>query len=306
MFKPMKPPSGVLEDADLKWVRFPVIGSPKLDGFRISNQEGRVRSSTLAPIPNRQIQAAWGLAEFEGLDGEVVVGSPTEQGAIQRTSSIVTTAEANADAACWYIFDKYHPTLPYTERRKLLIQQLSKLRELKLGVVLVQTKVLNNLEELLAYEQECINAGYEGMMLNNPRASYKQGRSTITDQGLLRRKPFLDGEGVIIGFEQGESNQNPVTINALGRSKRSTAKSGIVKVDTLGTFVVRGLTVYPGVVFPVGAFGTLDERRDIWRNRDQYLGKILKFKFQRYGSKNSPRVPIGLGFRDPSDITLEK
>jgi hypothetical protein len=35
--------------------------------------------------------------------------------------------------------------------------------------------------------------------------------------------------------------------------------------------------------------------------RKVVVGRVLKFKYQKYGSKDSPRQPIALGFRDERD-----
>ena len=67
-FKPMKPPSGALADDELPRLRYPLYGSYKLDGIRASVQDGVLLSSTLKPIPNRELQTLWGRPEFNGLD----------------------------------------------------------------------------------------------------------------------------------------------------------------------------------------------------------------------------------------------
>jgi DNA ligase-1 len=47
------------------------------------------RSRTFKPIPNKEIQAALGRPEYNGLDGEIIVGDPTAEGCMQATTSFV-------------------------------------------------------------------------------------------------------------------------------------------------------------------------------------------------------------------------
>src|SRR4051812_20439337 len=77
------------KDGDLSKITYPVIVQPKLDGIRCFIVDGVARSRTFKPIPNAEIQAALGRSEFDGLDGEIVVGDPTAEGCMQTTSSFV-------------------------------------------------------------------------------------------------------------------------------------------------------------------------------------------------------------------------
>jgi len=66
------------ETPDLDTLPYPVYVTPKLDGIRVLFKDGVALSRTLKPIPNKSIQkwaAFWG-DELEGMDGELIVGSP--------------------------------------------------------------------------------------------------------------------------------------------------------------------------------------------------------------------------------------
>jgi DNA ligase-1 len=43
-------------------------------------------------------------------------------------------------------------------------------------------------------------------------------------------------------------------------------------------------------------------RLSIWENPEKYLGKLIKYKYQNFGIKVAPRLPVFLGFRDESDL----
>jgi hypothetical protein len=44
-------------------------------------------------------------------------------------------------------------------------------------------------------------------------------------------------------------------------------------------------------------------RREVWDNKEKYLGKYAKFKYFAVGMKDSYRFPIFLGWRDPADMS---
>ena len=307
LFKPMKPPQGVLEDRDLPKLLYPLEATIKLDGFRFSIQESQLLSSTLKLIPNKQLQAKFGHPMFNGLDGEIVDGDPTDGLAFNRTSSTVGSENGDASNCALYVFDKFHPTMGYLDRVAHAVATVmaapQEYQTEKPQISVLKPVTVKNLQEFLYFEKLCAEAGYEGAMYRQPEGCYKQGRSTLTEQGLLRRKPMVDGEATVIGFECEKENKNPEKRNELGLMKRSTCKANMVDKDTLGKFIVRGLTVFPGVEFKVGSFGTMEECRQMWQDRESLMGRILKFKYQMYGSKDKPRIPIALGFRNPEDMT---
>ena len=75
----MKPMLLPRETPDLDNLQYPVYVTPKLDGIRCLFKGGVALSRTLKPIPNKSIQA-WAKKHakiLEGMDGELIVGSPT-------------------------------------------------------------------------------------------------------------------------------------------------------------------------------------------------------------------------------------
>lgn len=71
-------------------------------------------------------------------------------------------------------------------------------------------------------------------------------------------------------------------------------------MGTLGSLLVKPFN--GGDLFYIGTgFSALD-RQAIWDNRESYIGKIVKFKYQKHGTKDRPRIPVFLSFRDPTDM----
>ena len=86
--------------------RFPLLGSPKLDGIRCLVVDGVVVGRSLKPIPNAYVQEQFGKPEFEGFDGELIVGSPVGDGCFQRTSSGVMSEDGTPDVS-YHVFDAW-------------------------------------------------------------------------------------------------------------------------------------------------------------------------------------------------------
>ena len=61
-------------DADIENIKYPVLCSDKLDGIRCIILNGVAYSRSLKPIRNKYVQDLFGREEFNGLDGELVVG----------------------------------------------------------------------------------------------------------------------------------------------------------------------------------------------------------------------------------------
>jgi DNA ligase-1 len=73
----------------------------------------------------------------------------------------------------------------------------------------------------------------------------------------------------------------------------------VFPVGTAGTLIVKDAD---GRSFGVGSGLNDQQRQEIWDNKDQYLGKLVKYKYFSHGVKDLPRHPVFQGFRDPDDM----
>ena len=118
LFKPMlaaKPDPAEL-DAVLAKLPLPALFSPKLDGIRATVQNGRLYSRSLKLIPNLEMQKLWGRKELNGLDGELVVGSPTAEDCFNRSTSVVMSRNKPADDTTFNVFDTLDSEEPFNIR----------------------------------------------------------------------------------------------------------------------------------------------------------------------------------------------
>jgi DNA ligase-1 len=300
----MKPPSGKLEDDQLHTLRFPLICTPKLDGFRATGQGGGLLSSTCKDFGNKMLAQLFTHPGLEGLDGELGDGCMTDGMAYNRISSSVGSEDGDVSNVKWYVIDKFMEGVKYAHRCEQAKAQIALLPEdMRSRVVWVEETWVYTLEAFLALEAKFVTEGYEGMMARQPAGLYKQGRSTPTDQWLVRRKPFVDAEAVILSSYEMMMNCNPEKKNELGLMKRATCKEFMKPKGTLGGWNVRCLNgKFAGVVFTIGGFGDDAQCQQMWNDREALVGKVIKFKFQLYGSKDKPRIPIALGFRPDFDV----
>lgn len=291
----MKPMLAVEAPKELK---FPLYASPKLDGVRCLVQAGRVLSRTLKPIPNLFVQSSLSFSFFNGLDGELVVGSPFDKDVYRRTNSGVMSQDGEPDFT-FYVFDYYtYPDIPYKRRLETLNEWSRDNKFVR--AVLLEQRLIENENDLLDYERKMLEIGYEGLILRNPNGIYKYGRSTAREGYLLKLKRFTDGEAKIVGFEELMHNGNEAEIDELGHTKRSSHQENLVAMGTLGALNVEDCAT--GVAFKIGTGYTAQHRKHIWQNRSNLIGSIVKYKHFEIGVKDAPRFPVWLGFRNSIDI----
>ena len=290
----IKPMLGV--NVELDKLTYPVYMSPKLDGIRVIIKDGKVLSRNGKPIPNLFIQSL--LKTYHGLDGELIVGHPTHPNVFQLTTSGVMSIEGTPNVRlyvfdCWYaeggIDARYNEVLKIIQNNPII------------DIEVVPQIIINSLEELYKFEEDCLAKGYEGVMLRYPNAPYKNGRSTVKEGALLKLKRFSDSEAIILSMEPLLRNHNEATKNALGYTERSSHIYNKVADDLLGALNVKD--VRTGVEFSIGSGFTEEQRRDFWNRRDELIGSIVKYKSFAIGVKDKPRFPVFCGLRHFNDIS---
>lgn len=282
---------------DLSELRFPLLCSPKIDGIRCCMIAGKAKSRSLKPIPNRYIQRTLnGLPPF---DGELAVGTN-----FQDCTSGIMTHEGRPDFT-YYVFDQI-PLLqntPFSSRIKWLeAWERDHPTQKETGHVKILPQVeVCNLRELNALLKLWLRKGYEGLVARTVDSPYKYGRPTWKEGYVVKFKPFEDAEAEIVGFVEEFENKNKKKKNELGLSHRSSHQANFKGKNTLGAFIVN--TKKWGR-FRVGTGDGLGKklRKRIWKGRGAYLGRIIKFRYQLHGTKNKPRIPVFLGFRDKRDL----
>ncbi len=318
VFKPMLFPNESVTPEDIK--RFPMIGSYKLDGIRCIFKDGEMLSRSLKPIPNKQLNERFQYMKSMSratsmiYDGEIYSEDLTFQqithfvmtkdlddpkthkkltaqlkkGTKEGTLKEWTELPWNLD---FYWFDTTSETLlnePYS-RRLPTIHIMPHTR-------CVAHKKLYKYEEVTKYFEEALAWGYEGIMLRCPDSQYKFGRYTVNSGDGYKFKPFRTFDAQVIGFVQG-TKVNPnaeVKTNELGRSVTSKKLGDRIPIESCSGLVVK----YKGMDITVTLAMTMEEKAEIWANRDNYLGRMIEYKGMLIGAKNVPRHPVFVRYRE--------
>lgn len=270
--KTMLAASEELKFEDLHKLSYPVWCSCKFDGIRGRCLGPAITSRTDKPIPNLLIRAT--LTSLRYLDGELVT-----PGDFNDVQSAVMSVGGNPDFT-YHVFDDLEfPGKPYSERYEILRNRVAKYDHPR--VKLAAQIVCNSPAEVIALYEEVValGEGYDGLIIRDPRAPYKSGRSTLRQGWMLKLKPWKDAEATIIGTEELLSNLDTST----------KMKDNMVPMDTLGAFIV----TWNGKVFNIGGGkGFTAERRQYWWNhRLDMIGKKVTFKYLNLSEDGIPRHP---------------
>lgn len=249
--------------------RFPVLATPKIDGFRVIKTGGRALTRSMRPVMNEYVRRWIETHLPDGVDGEVTVG-----GTFHSAQSELAKRDGTPDFRLW-LFD-YVPdgilARPYHLRAAMLAAEVTSSDRV---TVLPVTRIENQ-AQLDAYEARTLAEGFEGIMLRDPDGPYKCGRSTEEEGFLLKVKAFGDAEATVIGtFARSDAPQH------------------------LGGFVC----ISNGREFRVGYLHTVtgDSEAKAWRQRGSYVGRTLRYTYQPHGTHEAPRHPVFAGFREEWD-----
>lgn len=303
--KPML--AATIDHIDQLTGKYPLLGSPKLDGIRALIVDGKLYSRNMKLIPNRFVHKALPLRAMNGWDGELIVGKPEAADCFRATTSGVMSVEGEPNF-CFYAFDMvpmYGGNIQFLDRFMGLKRNVTALNNKY--VKLVPQVDLTGPFAVHDYEEKMLARGFEGVMLRSREGTYKHGRSTMKEGALMKLKQFADSEAVVLGVVEQMENTNEQTRDALGRSKRSSHKAGKVGKDTLGALRVKD--VVTGVEFDIGTGFDDIMRKQLWdahqadfnanlrKSQWSIIGCSIKYKYFPTGSKDKPRFPVFIGFR---------
>lgn len=306
------------EDAIEEKLRFPLGIQPKIDGVRGHNPYGTLMARSNKPFGNRFTQAFFSHPDYQYIDGEFAAERETHPDLCRITSSATRSFDGEP-FLLWHAFDFLHPdviTQPYQCRHLALelhvkaLQQQGRAMHLRV----VPMKIVNNLDELLFWEDVWLKMGYEGIIIRDLKGRHKQGRSTAKQMGLLRIKRFIDFEFIATHIIEGNHNANEAQENELGKTFRSTHQENMIPNGQVGTIVgnvikevhdpqTKQILLREGQQVNVSP-GEMDvpTRIHYFQNQHLIIGQINKAKFFPKGHKEKPRFPIWQSIRSPEDI----
>lgn len=314
----MKPQ--LAEDAILDKVKFPCIVQPKIDGCRALNLKGTLTGRSLDPFEGFGITKYFSQPEFVGLDGEMILGD--KPNSTERLCSLTTGAMGRFKGVTvmpdltWWVFDLVTPEtvgLDYLDRYQRLDVKVTNLNHPR--VRLVPMYKASDAETLAHYIAEFAAQGFEGTIIRNPDAVYKEGRATKKGQELWRVKPWGDFEILVTGVTEGQKNGNEAKTNTLGRTERSSAQAGMVPNGQVGSIqgtmladfhcpLTGKLLFAKGLAVTAGSGKmTVKEATHYFENPQELIGSIAKIKTMVHGTKLLPRFPTFESIRLQEDMS---
>lgn len=267
-------------------VKYPVRVEAKLDGLRVIavKESGVVtfytrNGTVLDTLPTLKSSLESISQDDIVFDGEVMGRDWND------SASVLMSSKKKKDDAdmLYHIFDvvpleswkTQKCDMTYRERLDLLVSSLenymddSKFR-------LVKNKDCENEKEIQDFYLECLEDGYEGVMLKSYDSAYQWKRS----KSILKLKPVTTHEGVIVGWYN---------------SKESTKRAG-----QFGGFNV---LLPNGVTTRVGGGYTDEIKRTVQsEGPDSYIGKIVECEAQLLTPDGCMRFPVFSRFREESDV----
>lgn len=307
--------AATVQPEQLGALAYPLHMQVKYDGIRAIAYEGKLVSRTIKPIRNRSLQNWFRVALelypwLEHIDGELIVGDPSDPQCYHKTNSGVMSGDGHPDFS-YYIFDSWRSDNDYIYRRQWLASKFdtdtgnsnsnSALKgEIGCRIKLASEWEVKSASDVQALYADLLSEGHEGAILRNSRGKYKFNRSTLHQQGMLKLKSFADSEAVVVDYGELMRNGNDATKDARGYTVRSSHQGNLVGSNMLGYLIVRS-EAFNGH-FKIGTGFDEATRIRLWSERETLKGRIVKFKYMPIGIKDLPRHPVFLGFRDPNDV----
>lgn len=257
-----------------KAVKYPGLCQPKLDGLRmiaiITDGKAQLWSRTQKPyntLPHiiQELESIYGSEKYLVLDGEGYCHDLAED--FSTLTSYIKRDEVHPKSQCieYHVYDVVGPG-----NWRARTAPLAKLKGAKY-LKAVETVTVNSMEEILAYQTQCIENRYEGCMFRNAEGLYENKRSA----NLLKVKTFMDEEFVIRDTEEG--------------CGKLMGKMGAFHCE---------LNDGSGRTFKATPAVTEEEKEAMWKNRVSFIGKKATVKYQNLTPDGVPRFPIWLRLRE--------
>lgn len=256
-------------------ILFPAYLQPKLDGVRCLAyfEDNRVYliSRKGKPLILKHISDALcnmyksgELPEATILDGELY--HPEIE--FQQIVSLIKKEQIDSNLIEFHVYDCIDYSNSFANR---FINGLQKIFNPTKHIKIVETREVKNSNDVYnLHTNWTLSSGYEGSIIRHGSNPYEVGKRS---RFLLKLKNFQTEEFVIHG-----------------------AKQNVFSPETC-VFILHTKEGYPFDCMPTG---THEQRKEMWINHLDYIGKLMTVKFFEWttSEKSVPRFPVGLCVRD--------
>lgn len=278
-------------------LHYPVMVTTKKDGIRAVRANGSLLSRRLKKIPNTFLRKRASMVLPGGYDMELWAKDLSYCQIESIVMSKVHSVELNLQ---FHVLDTFKIEDATYEQRVWHIQKDVKGWS-ECPFEFECPTYIWGADALMAVFLKSEEDGAEGICFRTPDSPYKYGRSTLKEQYLVKLSRYVRTELTVVGFKEQVENANPESFDSRGLMDRSSMKDFQVPKNTLGAFVCKDKD---GGEVDVGTGVGLTDviRKQIWSNREAYVGKTIVVKHKPVGMKDKLRHPIYMGWRKEEDI----
>jgi DNA ligase-1 len=252
-----------------KKVVYPVFVQPKYDGNRMHEEDGEFWSRGGKDMVLPCVKHLTIGTDGEVIDGEVILPGNRP---LEETNKAVKAYKPGISETLLYIVYDVMIDKPYAERLELVKKIVKKCGNKQ--VVVAPTFVAKNEAEVMKYHKQFVKDGYEGIIVRWGNDGYNIGQRS---PGLLKHKDFVDSEFKIVDVREGEG------------SDKGQAKFVCITAE--------------GNEFEAKPEGKVEYKREIWKNRKDYIGQWLTVRYQTITKKNRvPQFPVGVSIREEGEF----
>lgn len=265
--QPLIPMKAKEYDKNRKKVSYPCDMQPKLDGVRCTYRDGKIWSYGMKEyqLPH-VVKALQSLKIPKGvvLDGELYChGLP-----LQQIISLAKRPRKESEQLQYHIFDAILVGEDLTWDDRLSLLQSIFASGVPSGLADVPVVQVDNEEQLEQVWLGWATDGYEGAIVRNLGGVY---RWNYRSSDLLKVKRFQDSEFLCSGIREDKNGRAVFTCESVGGKFSCSIK------------------------------GTHEEQVAFVRDKNQWIGEMLKVKYLYLSDSGIPILPRGLAFR-PEDI----
>jgi ATP-dependent DNA ligase len=230
-----------------------VFVQPKLDGLRAINENNTLMSRNGKPYVAPHLHQN----EFT-LDGELYNHSLKDNfnkivSLFKKQKPTEKELAECAEIGQYWVYDMPNAAGGFGKRYFELLKWHANLTEAQRKIFkVVPTKIITSQDQLDECHAEYLAGGFEGTIIRRDNVEYEFKRS----KQLLKYKDFIDEEFEILGYEEGEGG----------------------RTGTIGFFIMKHDKV-PGQTFKSNVKGNFDYLKEVWQNRDAFIGKTATVKY---------------------------
>lgn len=239
---------------------------PKYDGHRclITKQGGELLAYTRKGKPVDTIKHIledcdrW-MQDGDTLDGELYVHGQ----ALQTISSLIKRDQPGSRSLCYHWYDMCIKDQPFDKRYALMQDLFANV--VSPQILLVPTLKVSKMAEVYEHFRKCRDEGYEGSMLRLSTHGYQDATRSAQ---LVKVKERHDGEVTVVG------------------ARPSSQGWAILRVK------------FGDKEFDISAPGTVQQKTEVLKNIDQYMGKLLTIEYAMLTADGLPFHAVATRWRD--------